>query len=1143
MKQKKAIRLSLLFLTGLTSVGMAMGSSNATPVVDGMVKTAKRAASTFLGLAPLDPITVQALSAPSELTSYLPTTVLGYYSDGSSQTFTITWDSATEEQVKTAGTFALNGKATYGEETHDVTIAVTVVVIEHIVTPRVLVYIEDPDNYELPRETLVIYTDGSTAMKKLDFTGVEKPTVTELGEKKVTGKLETGESVECIIEGVGADALTNVNAAKGATGKFDFVNSYDNPDSMYNGNHTEKGISNWETRDQSTPETSGPQDGFYHVTGSMTSAVEASSIIVYWWTGETNCELPSAYQLEIDDGSGTYQKVDIEAVVGEYDAQNYITPYHFNFGTKRMVKAWRLGWKNPGLGKWCNISEIEVMHPTGELTLSSEADLTDVKVNGVSIENFDGFQNSHTTKVAYDAEDVEIVATASSSAAMVYVQEGEIGGEPYRIHVLSQDFSQQRTYEIFVRRENAPIKEVTVSFGGDVENFRPGDSLPVTVTGTTATGETITSANADDFRYVVENLSGSAEMRGSNLVALTSGYVELSAQMTYGGATVTSKEIRVAIQREDTTLRALYVEKQEITIDPLVGYELPTTVKVHYEGDIVREQSVAWNPIPAKYLESANTFTIQGYVVGTTMIAELEVSVITTDDVRDHMTATFYGQVGTVPTLPSSFPATQKSDGTYTNEGVTWDSGRFAEEFPALEVGQSVQAWYYFNSQSNNWKYVNYVATEGEASMDYADRQNGYMIPASFTSTASTGESSMAFSDAKGTTWSPAAEDENPYFGFIFGNAGNIQTKTVSDISLHFSSEALPAGLTVQYFTGSLANADLDTTNFSGVATGETWESSALTNEANWKNVTAQSGTIAETTTLSFEKVETSAIRVLIDKGEVAANEIGIDDLTATEKVYSVSSEAPELSAINVTTSTEEAGSRATTNIYEAGKDEYTIEYDGAGTPTIEAVLADGERGMILTLPEQGNNKVLITLISEDGKGSRIITVNIKRPASEIKSISSIQALEKVTVDSAKDAAALNLPTKVTVNYSDGTTGEVDVSFDTSSFVGKKGTYLFNGTLELPLEVMNDLNLIPQIQVEVLNDYVDTTTPEDPDDKPNDPGDDNNPSDPGDNEPTAPEDKGGLQGGDIAAIILGVLLGLTIVGGLVYYFLVLRKKK
>ena len=60
------------------------------------------------------------------------------------------------------------------------------------------------------------------------------------------------------------------------------------------------------------------------------------------------------------------------------------------------------------------------------------------------------------------------------------------------------------------------------------------------------------------------------------------------------------------------------------------------------------------------------------------------------------------------------------------------------------------------------------------------------------------------------------------------------------------------------------------------------------------------------------------------------------------------------------------------------------------------------------------------------------------------------------------------------------------------------------------------------------------------DDKPTDPDDD--PGDDKPTDPTTPEGKGGLQGGDIAAIILGVLLGLTIVGGIAYYFLVLKKK-
>lgn len=48
------------------------------------------------------------------------------------------------------------------------------------------------------------------------------------------------------------------------------------------------------------------------------------------------------------------------------------------------------------------------------------------------------------------------------------------------------------------------------------------------------------------------------------------------------------------------------------------------------------------------------------------------------------------------------------------------------------------------------------------------------------------------------------------------------------------------------------------------------------------------------------------------------------------------------------------------------------------------------------------------------------------------------------------------------------------------------------------------------------------------------------PMDPQD--PTTIDDQKGLQAGDIAAIVLGVILGLTIIGGLIY-FLIIRKKK
>ena len=136
--------------------------------------------------------------------------------------------------------------------------------------------------------------------------------------------------------------------------------------------------------------------------------------------------------------------------------------------------------------------------------------------------------------------------------------------------------------------------------------------------------------------------------------------------------------------------------------------------------------------------------------------------------------------------------------------------------------------------------------------------------------------------------------------------------------------------------------------------------------------------------------------------------------------------------------------------------------------------------------------------------------------------IGNVSKLDDLTIKNAEDFLT-SLPKQIEVTFLDGSKALVDVQFDTSIFQGKKGTYELTGSLILPPEYVNAFNRQVSLIVIVENDL----KVEEP----------INPQD-----PTIEDDQKGLQASDIAAIVLGIILGLTIIGSLIY-FLIIRKKK
>ncbi|MDR6883695.1 cadherin-like beta sandwich domain-containing protein [Bacillus sp. 3255] len=163
-----------------------------------------------------------------------------------------------------------------------------------------------------------------------------------------------------------------------------------------------------------------------------------------------------------------------------------------------------------------SMSEIDF---TGKQTSSSNASLTDLKVNGTTVSGFAPDKLSYAMSVPYSTTTATVTYTAASSSAIVAVTVGDslvVGDNPITVTVTAQDGTTS-VYTITVARpaqaSDATLSDLKVN-GNTVPNFAPGKfdyaaSVPANTT-TAAVTYTASSPNAQ------VNVEGDGEFNGDN---------------------------------------------------------------------------------------------------------------------------------------------------------------------------------------------------------------------------------------------------------------------------------------------------------------------------------------------------------------------------------------------------------------------------------------------------------------------------------------------------------------------------------------------------------------------------------------------------------------------------------------------------
>lgn len=1054
----------------------------------------------------------------------------------------VTWEDFTSEKV--VSTFTLKGTVQYEGSTYATSITVLYKKAYFATTQNV--YVRQGADFKLPEKVKIVYDDGSFDTSS-DIEWIdEKPSSKEAKEYDVKGKVNGNLEFTQKVVVYNDSTLPEINISEGAVPSvnWDYSNdSKNDPAKIIDGDYG-KAIDNWGPQQENGGITRLDEYQVMLTWGSVQKKV--SRIVTHWlMETENNSQLPLnpkiAYKASASDSN--WVEVDAKVTLDESDPDDPIYTFELNqvVDAEQMMVKWNndknqtetSGWNR---WAWTGITEFEVFAKKAyeDIPVKNDASIKDIRVNDQTLPGFNENQYAYTFTLPYtDIEQINIVPTLNDSMAKYTIIPGEIDGASYKIVVVSADISNSKIYEVFLGSTKAPLNKVDVKTAQDA-TFTVGHSIDLSALGTDVIGRTHSSEDTKTT-YSVNNYSGYASVEGSKLNLIYPGYIEVSATMEYGTSKITSSPLRILIEKGNQALSISAIERPNFVTYVNEKPELPNTIGVTYSNGLKANLDVYWKNIPSAMLATPGTFTLEGELYGSSQKAEATIQVLGKGDLQSHLTLSTVK--GKAPSFPTTILGTMNTNSETEETSLTVDDKFKSPSLYGGEVGSVVEVEGV--DGKNNKVQIDVIIADGQKTKDYVENQNGYPVaPQAFAENTNKALSNINFSNASDTTsyYVSNTSGTEAIFGYVLGNTNTPSRIELNHLSFdYFSGDGLDSSFQVklqqlnQDLTMKKLGDNVDNYLDITAATND-----ILRNDSNWTDVTATMTKNENTYSFDFDYTSMSAFRFVVTKADGKA--IKVNNLIGTTLEVTQSEELPTLQALNV-----KVGEKEPIDLLggEALKEEYTMDYDGVSSLAVDPVLAKGNKGKTYVLNDMGDNTIHILLENESGSKSKEILLHLNtNQSNEMKLVASVAKLADVTVEKAEDFQKA-LPTEVEVTFTDGTKKMVGVTFDTTSFNGKKGTYNLVGTLQLDPLYANLLNYEVDLQVTVNKDLENKEEEKPDDNKP----DDNKPDDNKPEEKPIEEVKG-LRQGDIAAIVLGSILGILLIGGVAYFtFKLIRKKK
>lgn len=834
--------------------------------------------------------TEHAVTALGEIPSSLPETVYAVKANGEKEQKSVVWNPVTQDQVAKVGEVAIKGTADGGGE---VTLILTVRGPVGIRPVHVVTAVHEQP--KLPETAEVIWSDGMKEKKPVTWEDVSLDQLGEPGTFDLTGTVEGYPDMAAKVT-VRVANTEKVNIALASNGtKITASARSDLADLMIDGAY--KDCEAWNNQLKSD----GENDKNHTATLTFDRAYTISETAVSCWKSAYDVLSMDLFDIEYWDMEAGEWKFVSNLKKPERWTTWSRREFSFDPVTTNQLR-YTLATEDYAEGKNAfNCTEIEVFSHVAAAKTTTE--LSDIQVNGKTIENFEPGTTSYTYPLAYDAAEIPVVTASGKDGSSCFVRQALSVDGSAVIEVTSEDGKHTAVYAVMFRRNLPPLSSVELENGDTVDQEA---IVVLKATGILEDGTRISQKDAA-VSFSVENGTGEAEISNGRLLAYEPGTVTVTATMTYQGIT---RQGQKTITITENIIAKNFVSFSPVSVKTVSKEApvLPEKVTVNYDTGLPRKLAVTWDEIdPGKYA-SINKFEVEGTVEGISEKAKATVEVVDVIAAENVSAGVPEGYPDTLG-LPAQ-TTVHYSDGTTGLRNVTWS------EHAQIQGDYRV---YEGSVDGLEWRVKATIRTvESELSDNHFSPEGGYLYPvgiASYTddrniSDDGSRDGSYYLNDVDlsfdlDKKWSNEGRTgEWDWVAATPSFQGRIKQVIASRFEFGVFGETseepgirLPEDYKIEYYTGpeyKIAGDMYGTTvpdaGHVGDSEEEEWKTSPLNDPDNWTEVNYVNGKPEirgnEMMAVEFEPVVTYMVRLSLKSQNgayVAVNEIRLYGETAKE--------------------------------------------------------------------------------------------------------------------------------------------------------------------------------------------------------------------------------------------------------------------
>ncbi|WP_369900838.1 Ig-like domain-containing protein [Bacillus manliponensis] len=796
----------------------------------------------------------------------LPEKVTALYSNETKKKVDVTWDAVPKDALKTPGIFTVKGKV--ADSNIPVNMKVIVKDIIGVLDSRMLVPVGT--RAKLPKEVSVVSNDGS--IEKYPVTWERELTEEDVASPKtitIKGKITGVESLDAKAIVVVSNHFKEKNIALNEGEAYpkafgSYTAGWDSISDINDGvvskeSKPKNRWTNWGKPGENYDDHIGIEFDKEHSINKIGMSLYSdngvaipSEILVEYWNGNEWASVSNQSKTKGFSAEGTEEIT--------FDEVNTTK-------IRALLKEDTAANKSVGLTEFYVYSDVIEMEGT--------ALLSDMKVDGVTVENFHESSNEYKMNLPYGSKVPVVTATAKDNASVFVVP--ALNTDSHATVIAIAEDGTTNNYIINFTEEEPQLESATIELSK--KDIIEDDIVDIIAEGRLQDDSLI----GEDKLEVKYNLSsddtGEAKIENGKLYAYKEGTVTLHAEVTYRGKTVTTNNLVINIGKNTAEKTITSYEKVNIETDKGVAPVLPEKVKAIYDIGLPREVKVTWDEVKEELYNKYGVFEVEGTVEGQALKVKAKVVVKGLSALQNISLVT---NVSVEPKLPQTVKA-YYTDGTIVNLPVTWkdyDKGLLSK-VGIFAVNGTVEGTDRVVTASVR------VSNETVKGDNIAGTKAGFNLPMAIASFTNANDKIQYVNDGKinDSRWTNWVENprSSDWVGIILGS-GLPEEKYINNLEATFFEDwgsSSPESFEIQYYVGDKVVVPNQPSHVSMEA------ENPFNDDKNWVTVTnlvANPDVTSSTDTnyYTFDMVKTKVLRIKMKPK--SGKSLGIKEIKAFEE-------------------------------------------------------------------------------------------------------------------------------------------------------------------------------------------------------------------------------------------------------------------